>query len=164
MLVVLALFLFLQKDIPTLEGRAVRISDGDSFTLLTAGNKNFRIRIQGIDAPEKGQDYYQASKSALGQWLQNKTISCQVLGKDRYGRTIAVVSVDGGRDIGLEMVKSGLAWHFTRYSSDSTLAAAETKARAQALGLWKMKNPTPPWIYRKTKQQLRKKDTAGLLP
>ncbi|MFT4023653.1 MAG: thermonuclease family protein [Flavihumibacter sp.] len=153
-----------------LSGTAVRIADGDTFTLLTPGNTTHRIRLNAIDAPEKKQDYYRVSKAALGNILAGKTIRVAVTGSDRYGRLLANVYTPGNDStVNLRLVSAGLAWHFTRYSKDPVLAQAEQNAKAQQRGLWQQPHPVAPWEFRAAarqgtkKQALKKTNTAALL-
>lgn len=135
-----------------LSGVASRIADGDSFTLLTPTQKTVRIRLNGIDAPEKKQDFYRVSKSALADMLAGKTIRVAVTGSDRYGRVLGeVYTPDNDSSVNLRLVARGLAWHFTRYSANAALAAAEKRARSQRLGLWRQPQPVAPWVFRKKK-------------
>lgn len=135
-----------------LEGKAVKIADGDTFTLLTSNNTLVKIRLNGIDAPEKGQDFWIASRDLLGKLLSGHSLRVSITGKDRYGRLIGNVYADrlwvNGR-----MVEAGLAWHFLKYSNDPELAKAETLARKHQYGLWIQSSPLPPWEFR----ALRKK-------
>jgi endonuclease YncB( thermonuclease family) len=130
-----------------LEGRAVKIADGDTFTLLTTGKTQVKIRLNGIDAPEKGQDYWVASKDFLGKLLAGRSLRVRVTGKDRYGRLIGDVYVDR-LWVNSSMVEAGLAWHFLKYSHDPELAKAEAEARKQLAGLWKQPGAIPPWEFR----------------
>lgn len=150
LLSVLALFaaLAFSKGIPDeLEGKAVKIADGDTFTLLTTGNAQVKIRLNGIDAPEKGQDFWIASKDLLGRLLSGHSLRVKITGKDRYGRLIGDVYA-GHLWVNGSMVEAGLAWHFLKYSSDPQLAKAETYAREHRSGLWKQSSPLPPWEFR----------------
>ena len=131
-----------------LSGRVVKVTDGDTFELLDSASRQFRIRLNGIDAPEKGQDYFQASRQSLGDMLQKKHVSVRYLKKDRYGRLLADVYVDGKSWVNFKMVVTGMAWHFKKYSSDKMLAEAERKARLQRIGLWKLPSPVAPWDFR----------------
>ena len=131
-----------------MEGRVVKIVDGDTYDLLTPDNIVLRIRMNGIDAPEKGQAYGQKAKEYLGQLCFKQTISVQWYSKDRNGRYIADGYLPDGRSLSLEMIRAGYAWHFKKYSSDTVLSNAEIKARKQLLGLWADPNPEAPWIKR----------------
>ena len=125
-----------------------RIIDGDSFE-GRANGQNYRIRLFGIDAPEKGQDFYQKSKDRLGQLCKEGPINIKIRNKDYFGRWVADAYSFKGEFINQTMIKDGLAWHFTKYSKDPTLKKLESDARDSLLGIWSIKDPTPPWEYRK---------------
>ena len=137
----------------TLQGKVVGVADGDTITVLDATNTQHKIRMQGIDAPEKAQPFGQKSKQSLSQMVQSKQVTVEYQKKDRYGRTLGKV-LHNGTDVCLEQIKLGMAWHYKQYESEQTkedretYAQAELATRAQALGLWKDKNATPPWEYR----------------
>jgi micrococcal nuclease len=132
----------------TLKGKAVRIIDGDTFDLLV-GNTTHRIRLAGIDAPEKKQDYSNASKLLLGNLCSNQTLTVVVTDVDRNKRKIAEIYTEQKLWINKEMVAKGMAWHFKKYSSNKELANAELQARKQKIGLWSLVNPVAPWDWRK---------------
>lgn len=133
-------------------GRAVKIIDGDTYDILIDGVQT-RVRMYGIDAPERGQDYYKISKEYLGQLCQGELIRLSIKNKDRYGRTVARSYLSDGRELGAEMIKAGLAWHFKKYSSDADLANYELKARDAHIGIWSMSQPIAPWDFRKIKNK-----------
>lgn len=137
-----------------LTGRATKIVDGDTFDLLTSDNTTYRIRLHGIDCPERGMDYYKVCKTALGDLCQGQQLKVIVRDKDRYKRTVGDIYTADGKWINLELIAGGFAWHFTRYDNDPRMKVAEEKARGAKLGLWAMKDPTPPWEWR---QERRKK-------
>jgi len=128
-----------------------KIIDGDSFE-GRANGQNFRIRLFGIDAPEKGQDFYQKSKDRLGQLCKEGPIIIKLRNKDYFGRWVADGFTSKGEFINQTMVKEGLAWHFTKYSKDATLKKLERDARDAQIGIWSLRNPTAPWEYRKSKK------------
>jgi endonuclease YncB( thermonuclease family) len=132
----------------TLHGKAVKIMDGDTFDLLVDGNTLYRIRLQDIDCPERGQDYYKVAKQALGNYLFNQPIRVVYKKLDKYKRIIGAVYV-GTKNINLQMVQNGYAWHFKKYSQDIRFAQAERSAKALSIGLWSQANPIAPWEYRK---------------
>jgi micrococcal nuclease len=141
-------FLLAQTRSGMIDGRVVKIVDGDTYDLLTADKKVLRIRMNGIDAPEKGQAYGQKSKEYLGQLCFKQNIRVRWYSKDRNGRYIADGYLPDGRSLSLEMIKAGYAWHFKKYSSDAILSNAELKARQQKAGLWADANPEAPWVKR----------------
>jgi micrococcal nuclease len=131
-----------------LVGQVVKIVDGDTYDLLTPDHQVYRIRMNGIDAPEKGQPFWQKAKDWLGQLCYKQNIRVQWYSKDRNGRYIADGYLPDGRSLSLEMIKAGYAWHFKKYSSDTVLSEAEIKARQNKTGLWADPNPEAPWDKR----------------
>ncbi|NOU36265.1 MAG: thermonuclease family protein [Kiritimatiellaceae bacterium] len=127
--------------------KVVGISDGDTCTVLTADNQQVKIRLAGIDTPEKSQAFGTKAKQALSDKVFGQTVEVKEQSKDRYGRTVADLYL-GARWINLEMVAEGWAWHYKAYSKDSRLSDAEQAARSRSLGLWADKAPQPPWEFR----------------
>ena len=137
-----------QKMSKTITGKVVTIIDGDTFDLLTEDTVKFRIRLNGIDCPERKQEYYKVCKDALSQYIFSKNVVLTTHGTDRWKRIIADVYVNNTL-INYQMVRNGYAWHFKKYSKDKALAQAETEAKKEKTGLWKMKDPVAPWKHRK---------------
>jgi micrococcal nuclease len=131
-------------------GKVIKIVDGDTFDILTENQIIIRIRMNGIDCPERRQDYYQVCKDALGDYIFGKEVTLTTYGTDRYKRTIAEVYF-GNEDINLKMITNGYAWHYKKYSSDAKMAEAEVVARNHKYGLWAMINPVAPWDFRSKK-------------
>ena len=131
-------------------GTVVKIIDGDTFDLLTQEKNTIRVRMNGIDCPERKQDFYKVSKDALAGYIFQKEIRIIVTGRDRNIRTLAIVFCNG-ENINLVMIRNGYAWHYKKYSFDTAFANAEKKACIDKKGLWKMNNPVPPWEFRKRK-------------
>lgn len=137
-----------------LQGRVVGVADGDTVTVLDATNTQFKIRLMGIDAPEKKQAFGQKSKEHLSELVFNKQVSVEYTKKDKYGRTVGKVIMDGV-DVNLEQVKAGLAWHYKQYQREQStqdIAAyilAEELARNETRGLWVDVEPMPPWEWRR---------------
>jgi endonuclease YncB( thermonuclease family) len=123
-----------------------KVMDGDSFYVKADGRK-VEVRLQGVDCPEKGQPFGDEARQFTREFLKGRALAVEGLGRDDYGRTLARVSA-GGRDLALELVRAGLAWHYTRYSSDRELAAAEREAQRAERGLWAEARPIPPWKWR----------------
>ena len=92
------------------EGRVVGVQDGDTITVLDSSNANHRIRLLGIDAPEKGQPFGSRSGENLSEAIFNRVVTIEWSKHDRYGRIVGKV-VLGGQDICLEQIKMGMAWH-----------------------------------------------------
>lgn len=134
-------------DAQTITGRVVGIHDGDTATVLDAGNKQHKIRFAQIDAPELRQDFGQRSKDNLSGLIFGKAVTVEVETVDKYGREVGKVLV-GGVDANLEQVKAGMAWAYRQYLHDQAYIAAEESAKAAKLGLWSRPDVVPPWEYR----------------
>lgn len=130
-----------------LSGRVVAVADGDTLTVLDAGNQQHRIRLAEIDAPEKRQAYGQRAKQSLSDLCYARNAVVAVATQDRYGRSVGRVSCDGV-DANLEQVKRGLAWAYRQYRPSAPILQAEASARQARAGLWQDASPTPPWEFR----------------
>jgi endonuclease YncB( thermonuclease family) len=139
-----------------LKGKAVKIADGDTFTLLVNGHDQVKIRIDGIDAPEKGQAFGNRAKEYLSSMIWEKELTVSVTKKDRYGRSISKVSTPSITDVGLEMIKAGFAWQYRDYNNEKAYADAESLAQQNRKGLWLDNNPKRPQDYRKEKRNQNK--------
>ncbi len=141
----------------TITGRVVGIADGDTVTVLDASRTQYKIRLAGIDAPEKAQPFGQRSKEKLSSLAYDQVVSIEWDKKDRYGRIVGKILVNG-RDINIEQIRSGMAWWYEKYrkeqsASDQRMyAQAEQEARAQRVGLWRDADPVPPWDWRRAKR------------
>jgi len=135
-----------------LTGQVVGITDGDTLTLLV-DRQQYKVRISGIDAPEKRQAWGEKSKTNLSRLAFNQEAVAECPKVDRWGRQICKVSVNAV-DIGLEQIKDGMAWWYRKYakeqSSDdqSAYENMELMAKLRRLGLWSDTNPIPPWYFR----------------
>ncbi len=121
-------------------GKCVGVTDGDTITVLHNAVET-RIRLQGIDCPEGGEPFSAKAKKFTSAFVFGKEVTVRTAGRDRYGRTVGTVLVDG-KDLALALVQAGLAKHTPRYSSDQKLAEAERIAKAAELGIWSL--PPPP--------------------
>ncbi len=117
----------------TITGKIVGVHDGDSITLLTLGKGQHKIRLDGIDAPELSQAQGGQAKATLSGLVMGREVTVDDNGRDRYDRTLGVVMVDG-KNVNVEMVRLGYAWHYLKYSSDRALAEAEQEARVGKRG------------------------------
>jgi len=139
----------------------VRIADGDTVTVLDASYAQHRIRLQGIDAPESHQAFGTQSKKSLSQLIFNKTVTVAYNKTDQYGRMVGKILLDG-KDINLEQVKAGMAWHYKDYEREQTAedrdlyAQAEDEARSARRGLWVDANPVEPSAFRKEQKEERR--------
>ena len=162
----LAFFLLLQAlsaSAAALEGRVVYVTDGDTLTVLDDQDQQHKVRLAGIDAPERGQPFGKRATAELANLGKNKRVIVDWTKTDRYRRIIGVVWVapvdcnicKPTLDIGLALIGDGLAWHYHAYERDQTseerrdYRQAETDARARHAGLWTDADPTPPWNWRR---------------
>jgi len=156
-LLVAALLTSVQASADALYGHVVGVTDGDTITLLDTSKTQHKIRVAGIDAPEKKQPFGQRSKESLSALAYDKDLTIEWTKKDRYGRIIGKLIDRQGRDLNLEQVRAGLAWHYKKYDKEQSpedrklYAAAEDAARGKRIGLWSDANPEAPWDYRKKK-------------
>lgn len=134
-------------------GRVVGVADGDTITVLVDGHDSVKVRLAGIDAPEKAQPFGKVSKKHLSDRVFGRPVTVEWTKKDKYGRVIGRVMTDG-EDVCLDQVRSGLAWHYKHYANEqpagqrTAYAAAEEQARRAKAGLWIQPNPVPPWEFR----------------
>jgi len=126
------------------QAKVIHIADGDTITVLNETNEQIKIRLNGIDCPEKAQAYGNKAKQFTKVLVHKEMVVIQAYGTDRYGRTIADVILDDGRNLSQELVKAGLAWWYFKYSNDEQLGIVEVQAKIAKVGLWKDKNPVPP--------------------
>ena len=137
----------------TLAGKVVGIADGDTLTVLDAQRTQHKIRLAGIDAPEKKQAFGNRSKEHLSSLVFGRHVMVEAAKQDRYGRTIGKVIIDG-KDANLAMVVAGLAWHYKQYRREQSptdrllYAGAEQEARSARRGLWRDPSPVAPWDHR----------------
>ena len=153
LVIVFSLLMTVSAHAEIITGRVVGIADGDTLTLLDATNQQHKIRLAGIDAPEKNQDFGQKSKTSLSAMTFNQPAKADCRKRDRFQREICVVFVEG-KDVGLEQVRAGMAWWYRQYAKEQTAQEradyeqAELMAKLHRYGLWDSKNSTPPWDWR----------------
>jgi endonuclease YncB( thermonuclease family) len=130
-------------------GRVVTVAEGDAVTVLHE-KRPVKIRLNGIDAPDKKQAFGIKAKQFASKMVFGKTVTIVEHGLDKYGRTIGDVILQDGTNVNQELVKAGMAWWYPKYAlNDDTLRELEWEARLQKRGLWVDKNPVPPWHFRK---------------
>lgn len=156
MMIIRAILLSLLLASPGLAGEfsgsVVGVLDGDTIEVLH-NHQAERIRLSGIDCPEKGQAYGQRAKQATSARVFGKEVTLRTFGKDRYGRTIADVILPDGDNLNQILVKEGLCWWYRKYSPrNAVLEQLESDAREKQIGLWGDAQPIPPWEWRKAKQ------------
>lgn len=147
----------------TIEGKAINVADGDSITILDADNKQYKIRIGGIDAPERKQPFGNRSKQHMADMVHGKEVAADCHKTDRYGRQVCKVWVRPSDcpkcgktlDVGYAQILAGLAWWYRQYAREQTAEdrgryeSAEQEAKARKTGLWHDSNQIAPWDWRR---------------
>jgi endonuclease YncB( thermonuclease family) len=138
----------------TLQGKVVSVADGDTITILDSQKTQHKIRLQGIDAPERAQAFGNKSKQSLHEMVHGKQVTVDSQKKDKYGRVVGKILLNN-TDVCLEQLKRGMAWHYKQYANEQpkedreTYSLAEQQAKTEFKGLWRDKQPVPPWEFRK---------------
>jgi micrococcal nuclease len=149
-----------------LQGRVVRIVDGDTLVVLDASKVQHKIRLSGIDAPESGQGWGTRAKQHLSSLAGGKDVDVEIKTQDKYGRTVGKIIADD-QDVNLAMVRAGMAWWYRKYAKDQSAqdrvlyATAESTARKARTGLWADPNPVPPEDYRRGGQPTMLPSSTG---
>ena len=136
-----------------LVGKVVGVSDGDTITFLDVEKAEHKVRLMGIDAPEKSQDFGNQSKLALSDYIYQQEVTVEYKKLDKYKRKVGKVIFEG-KDICLLMIELGMAWHYKDYEKEQSktdrdlYSQAELKARESRLGLWQASNPVAPSAFR----------------
>jgi endonuclease YncB( thermonuclease family) len=158
-----------QAAASTLTGQVVGVSDGDTITVLDADHQSYKIRLSGIDAPEKKQPFGQRSKQHLSTLVFGREVDVIWNKHDRYKRIVGQVMVTSpscvrptcpkADDAGLRQIEAGMAWWYRKYAREQAQGdaadydRAETRARSRRVGLWSEPNPVPPWDWRRAVRQ-----------
>lgn len=143
------LFQFINVSAQTLVGKVISVADGDTFTIIDGLKKKTKIRLYGIDCPEKKQDFGTAAKKFTANKCFSKVVHVHTKNKDKYGRTLGIVTLPDNSELNLLLLINGLAWHYKRFDNTAKYAKAEAAARNQKKGIWNTVNPIAPWDFRK---------------
>lgn len=153
----------------TITGRVVRIQDGDTVTVLDAGKVQHKVRLAGIDAPERAQPFGQVSRRHLSSLVHGKDVELDCGKVDKYRREVCVVLLDG-EDVNRQQVSAGLAWWYKKYADEQSprqreeYEAAEVDAKNARRGLWQDSEPTPPWEWRRNKRSKARSASKTQVP
>ena len=163
------LALSISASAETISGKVIGVADGDTVTVLDANREPHKIRVSGIDAPEKAQPFGQRAKASMSTLVFGKDVDVQWSKRDRYQRIVGQVLVADPDcrklqcpktlDAGLTQITLGLAWWYKKYAKDQPpgqakrYEIAEQEARSRRVGLWADKEPIPPWDWRKKVRQ-----------
>lgn len=137
------------------------MTDGDTVKVLDVWRRQHRVRLAGIDAPESRQAFGKRSQQHLASLTFQKAVTVNWVKRDRYNRIVGKVTVTG-RDVGLQQIQAGLAWHYKQYAHEQSpedkvrYAEAEELAKLSRIGLWREPNPVAPWEWRKVQKPSRK--------
>lgn len=134
------------------KGHVVKVIDGDTFD-IKYGNEITRVRLFGIDSPERGQAFNVKAKEFTASLVADKDVRVVIINKDRYGRSVADVYLEDGTHINSAIVKAGYAWHFKKYSDDPELARLESEAHVARRGLWQDADAIAPWDFRRRRSK-----------
>lgn len=150
----------------TLEGQVVRVADGDTLTVLDDRKRQHKVRLAGVDAPERGQPFGKRAATELADLAKNKRVSVDWNKTDRYRRIVGIVRIrpqdcpacPPTLDVGLALIGNGYAWHYRAYAREQTAgdrrdySQAEADARTRQAGLWIDADPVPPWDWRRARR------------
>jgi endonuclease YncB( thermonuclease family) len=156
-------FIALLANAEVLVGKVVGITDGDTITVLDASKSQHKIRLMGIDAPEKSQEFGAASKQALSNYIYQKEVTVEYKKLDKYKRKVGKVILEG-KDICLAMIELGMAWHYKDYEKEQSktdrdlYSQSELKARIEKRGLWQASNPIAPSSFRQMQSKRKNED------
>ncbi|WP_242927415.1 thermonuclease family protein [Pontibacter vulgaris] len=153
----------IRKPTTTAGDKVIAVKDGDTIDLLRNG-QTIKVRLFGVDCPEKAQAFGQKAKQFTSDLIFGKNVQLIAHNTDRYGRTVGTIILPDGRSLNEELVREGYAWHYKAYSNDTKLANLEADARRFKRGLWQDVNPTPPWEFRKEKRTGTAGKTVANLP
>lgn len=148
------------NNICKLTGKVIKVADGDTITILDSKKKQHRIRLAGIDAPERKQPFGKASKKYLSKLVYKKQVCINWHKKDKYKRKVGKVLLNDV-DINFKIIDKGLAWHYKKYQKEQSkadqrkYAEAEIDAQLAVIGLWSRPDYIPPWKWRKGKRPKR---------
>lgn len=137
-------------------GKVIKVSDGDTITILLKGNKQKKLRLADVDCPENGQAFGKNAKQFTSGQVFGKTVKFTETSTDRYGRSIAKVYYDKDKYLSKELIKAGMGWWYFSYSKDNSLGKLQEKAQQNKMGLWQDVHAMAPWDYRKMKREQSK--------
>lgn len=135
-----------------IHGKVIGISDADTIKVFHSISA-VTVRLYGIDAPESHQPYAKRAKAFVSELAFNQDVSVRIMGREKFGRTLGIVTLHDGRILNHEILRAGYAWWYERFApNDRELKELEESARSSKRGLWKDPSPTPPWEFRKSQK------------
>ena len=168
-ILVLAAFSFAQspRSRESIEGKVVSVENGDTVIVKVDDKEDttYQVKLQAVDAPDIGQPYFENARKSLSKLVLKKDVKVEVQTVYAKGMMIGTVYRDG-RDVGLELLEKGMAWHFKRFAYQQPVAERKSYSDAQEYasnagrGLWSDDRPTPPWVYRGESTQANAPDST----
>ena len=152
----------------TLLGRVVRVIDGDTVVFLH-DDMLYRVRLEGIDAPEWGQAYARQSRNNLAFYVAGERVYLKFHKKDQYGEIVGRI-IQYGSDINLKQIRDGMAWYDRKYQNEQSpidrarYMNAQLEAKKAMRGLWRVRDPIPPWRWRMQAAREKRSDLRPLTP
>lgn len=137
-------------------GKVIKVSDGDTITVLLKGNTQKKLRLAEVDCPESGQAFGKNAKQFTAAQVFGKTVKFKETSTDRYGRSIAKIYYDNDKYLSKEVIKAGMGWWYFSYSKDDSLGKLQERAQQNKIGLWQDVHAVAPWDYRKMKREQSK--------
>ena len=152
--VLLAFILFFNNIVSykIAEGKVISVADGDTITILTSTNEQIKIRLHGIDCPEKKQPFGMAAKKFTSDLVFGKKVRVKITDTDRYGRSVGFVYLNDKEILNENILAAGYAWHYKKYDQNAAWEKLENEARSKKIGLWSQPDAIEPWKWRKLKQ------------
>lgn len=154
LLVLAFLFLAIAGNAFAWPGKVVSVTDGDTIKVLDPGGQQVKVRLYGIDSPEKKQSFGQVATKYTANMIAGKTVEIEEVDRDRYGRIVGIVLI-GGVNVNQELVSNGYAWVYHQYCRRpecQNWQSLEQEAQAKKIGLWADPKPIPPWEWRSKKR------------
>lgn len=136
----------------TFNAKVIAVLDGDTVLVARSGHRPFKVRLAEVDAPELAQPYGAQSRQFLSDQVGRREVRVEVVATDKYGRRVAQLGRDG-RSINQELVRSGLAWEYSRFHRNRSYLDLQREARQARRGLWAQSHPQAPWEWRKAHPQ-----------
>ena len=136
----------------SITAKVIGVTDGDTVKVLAEGNRQIKIRLYGVDAPESHQPYGSRSRRYVSDAVYGKTVQIEVTGNDKYGRTLGIITTPDGKNLNRNLIANGMAWVYAQYCTRTEctdMTRAEKEARTKKIGLWADKTPIAPWEFRR---------------
>lgn len=149
------LVLLLASSAGAIEGKVVKVADGDTFTMIDESGQKVKVRFYGIDCPESDQPFGAEAGEFTSSLVLNQIVSVEVTGIGNYGRSIGIITLADGTNLNQALLAEGLAWWNHEYNDQLDYAELESLARRDHLGLWKSRTSIPPSAWRRLRDKLK---------